>query len=82
MFGSVQAIKVAGAEAGVVTHFRRLNDERRVVAVRDRVFTEILESIFWNTVNIGTGIILILAAGSMRGGTFTVGDFANRAAST
>ncbi len=76
MFGSVQAIKVAGAEAGVVTHFRRLNDERRVVAVRDRVFTEILESIFWNTVNIGTGIILILAAGSMRGGTFTVGDFA------
>jgi len=77
MFGSVQAIKVAGAEEGMVGHFRRLNDERKVVAVRDRVFTAILESIFWNTVNIGTGIILILAAGTMSpGGTFTVGDFA------
>ncbi|MFZ0491623.1 MAG: ABC transporter transmembrane domain-containing protein, partial [Acidimicrobiia bacterium] len=64
-FGSVQAIKVAGAEEGMVGHLRRLNDERRIVAVRDRVFTAILESIFWNTVNIGTGIILILAAGAM-----------------
>lgn len=77
MFRSVQAIKVAGAEEGMIGHFRRLNDERKVVAVRDRVFTAILESIFWNTVNIGTGIILILAAGTMSpGGTFTVGDFA------
>jgi len=76
MFRSVQAIKVAGAEEGMIGHFRRLNDERKVVAVRDRAFTAILESIFWNTVNIGTGIILILAAGTMSPeGTFTVGDF-------
>jgi len=76
-FGSVQAIKVAGAEEGMVGHLRRLNDERRIVAVRDRVFTAILESIFWNTVNIGTGIILILAAGAMGpSGGFSVGDFA------
>jgi ATP-binding cassette subfamily B protein len=77
MFASVQAIKVAGAEEGMVGHFRRLNDERKVVAVRDSVFTAILESIFWNTINVGTGIILILAAGAMGPtGTFTVGDFA------
>jgi ATP-binding cassette subfamily B protein len=77
MFSSVQAIKVAGAEQDMIENFRHLNDDRRVVAVRDRVFTAILESIFWNTVNIGTGIILILAAGSMGPeGSFTVGDFA------
>ncbi len=35
-----------------------------------------LSSIFANAVNVGTGLILLLAATSMRAGTFTVGDFA------
>ena len=35
-----------------------------------------LSSIFWNTGNLGTGLILLLAAQSMRAGAFTVGDFA------
>ena len=75
-FGSVQAIKVGGAERSMIAHFRRLNDHRRNVAVKDKVLTSILESLFWNTLNIGTGIILIVAASAMRDGTFTVGDFA------
>ena len=75
-FGSVQAIKVAGAEAPIVRHFRRLSDERRVVAVKDKVLEAMLESLFWNTVSIGTGIILVVAAASMRSGEFTVGEFA------
>ena len=44
--------------------------------MRDKLFNEILSSIFANAVNIGTGLILLLAATSMRAGTFTVGDFA------
>lgn len=75
-FGSVQAIKVAGSEQPIVAHFRRLNDRRRAAAVRDKVLTSLLESLFWNTINVGTGIILIVAASQMRSGTFTVGDFA------
>jgi len=75
-FGSVQAIKVAGAEHSVIAHFRRLNDHRRSVAVKDKVLTAVLESLFWGTLNIGTGIILIVAASAMQHGTFTVGDFA------
>ena len=75
-FGSVQAIKVGGAERPMIGHFRRLNDHRRTVAVKDKVLTSMLESLFWNTINIGTGIILIVAASAMRDGTFTVGDFA------
>ena len=75
MFGSVQSIKVAGAEATTVANFARLSDERRRVMVRDRVLTAMLESFFWNTVNIGTGLILILAAGSI-GTELSIGDFA------
>jgi ATP-binding cassette subfamily B protein len=76
IFGAAQAIKVAGAETHVIQRFESLNDRRRATGVRDKLFTELLESIFANTVNLGTGLILLLAATSMRTGSFTVGDFA------
>ncbi len=76
MFGAVPAIKVAGAEASMIAHFRRLNDARRHALVRDKTLTQILESLFWNSVSIGTGIILVAAAQAMTAGEFTVGDFA------
>ena len=44
--------------------------------MRDRVFDQVLQSIFWNTVNLGTGLILLFAGQAMAAGTFTVGDFA------
>ena len=50
MFGAVPAIKVAGAEAPMIAHFRRLNDTRRHALVRDKTLTQILESLFWNSV--------------------------------
>jgi len=76
VFGSVQAIKVATAEDGVIARFKSLNDERRRLSLKDRLFNEILHSIFRNAVNLGTGVILILAAQSIGQGEFTVGDFA------
>ncbi len=75
-FGAVQAVKVAGSERRVVEYFDTLNETRRTTALRDRLNEEILHSIFWNTGNLGTGLILLLAAQAMRVGTFTVGDFA------
>jgi ATP-binding cassette subfamily B protein len=75
-FGSVQSIKVAGAERHMIRHFTELNDVRRRAMVRDRVLTAGLESVFWNTLNIGTAIILILAADSMTSGDLTLGEFA------
>lgn len=75
-FGAVQAVKVATAEDGILQHFASINDERRKVAVRDRLFNAMLNSIFHNAVNLGTGIILIVAASAIRDGSFTVGDFA------
>lgn len=75
-FGAVQAVKVATAEEGVIGRFQELNDERRRLALRDRLFNEILRSIFHNATQLGTGVILILAGQAMQAGEFTVGDFA------
>ena len=76
VFGAVQAVQVAGAEARVLDHFRELNDKRRQAMLKDRLLTQLLESIYANTVNLGTGLILILAAEGMRARSFSVGDFA------
>jgi ATP-binding cassette, subfamily B, bacterial len=76
IFGSVQAVQVATAEGRIVRRFAALNETRRKAALRDRLFNELLDSIFRNTVSLGTGVILLLAAQDMRAGRFTVADFA------
>ncbi|MBN2391214.1 MAG: ABC transporter ATP-binding protein [Anaerolineae bacterium] len=75
LFGAVQAVQVATAEESVLAHFDAINEERKVVSIKDRLFNTILGSLFHNAVNLGTGVILILAGQYMRAGTFTVGDF-------
>ncbi len=75
-FAGVQAVQVAGAEANVLANFRRLSEARGATMIKDRVYTQGFQSVYANTVNIGTGLILILAAQSMRSGSLTVGDFA------
>ena len=75
-FGAVQAIKVASAEDRVIDYFDTLNEKRRQAALQDRLFNEVLSSVFQNSGNIGTAIILLLAAQSLQAGEFTVGDFA------
>jgi ATP-binding cassette subfamily B protein len=75
-FGAAQAVQVARAERHVINHFAKLNEERRKAALLDRLFNELLESIFIHSGNLGTGIILLLAAQSLAAQTFTVGDFA------
>jgi len=76
IFGAVQAVQIARAERGVVDHFRRLSESRRKTVLRERAFSLFTGSIYWNTVHLGTGMILLLGAQAMRDGTFTVGDFA------
>ncbi|NOU84746.1 ATP-binding cassette domain-containing protein [Paenibacillus sp. LMG 31460] len=76
MFGNVQAIQVAGAEKRVIARFSSFGDDRRKAMLKDRLMGEVLDSVFSNSVNLGTGLILLLAGTKMRAGTFTVGDFA------
>ncbi len=76
IFTSVQAIKLAGAEASIVRHFQLLNEQRRKQMLRDRVFTDTLDSVLSNTVGLGTGFILILVAFNIHTTHLGVGDLA------
>ncbi|HEY3062177.1 MAG TPA: ABC transporter ATP-binding protein [Chloroflexota bacterium] len=76
IFGAAMSIKVADAEEHVVAHLRRVNEARRRATLADRVFARFVSSAAKNIANVGTGLLLLLAASSMREGRFTVGDFA------
>ena len=83
IFGAVQAVQVAAAEGRVIDHFHQLNETRRSKALKDQLFTDLLDGILSNMGSLGTGLILLLAAQAMQIGTgadggaaFTVGDFA------
>ena len=66
VFGAVQAVKVASAEENVVSYFRTLNEARRKAALNDLLYTQLLDTISVNAANIGTGVLLLLVASSMR----------------
>jgi ATP-binding cassette, subfamily B, bacterial len=76
VFGSIQAIKIASAEKGIIDQFEKLNTTRRKAEVSNATFSTVLNSIFTNMVAVGTGLIMILSAAKIKAGTFSVGDFA------
>ena len=75
ILAAVQTLQAAGAEGRTVARFRRLNEQRRAAMLADRLATQALDAITANTVGVGTGLIMLLAAGSLRDGSLTVGDF-------
>lgn len=74
IFGAAQAVKVANAEDNIINRFSSLNENRRRTALKDRLFNELLDSIFRHSVNIGIGIVLLMAPWSLRTGKLTIGD--------
>ncbi|BAC90661.1 ABC transporter ATP-binding protein [Gloeobacter violaceus] len=76
IFTAVQAVKLAGAEERVIGRFGLINDRRRQASLRDNLFSQLLDSLGETVLNVGIGCILLLAASSLRTGTFSVGDFA------
>lgn len=76
LFTAQLAIQVAGAAGHAVAHLRELGDARRRQAVRDSVFAQLLDSLNVNLVHLGTGLVLLLGARSIRDGSFTVGELA------
>ncbi|MGI8976857.1 MAG: ABC transporter transmembrane domain-containing protein [Thermomicrobiales bacterium] len=75
ILGAVQTIQAAGAEQRTINHLRRLNERRRTAVLVDRVATQALDVFTGNMVSVGSGLIMLLAAGSIRSGDLTVGDF-------
>ncbi|HZZ90019.1 MAG TPA: ABC transporter ATP-binding protein [Caulobacteraceae bacterium] len=75
MFTAVQAIRVAAAEPRILERLESLNDTRRRTAVRYRIYVTLLDTFGVGASNLALGLVLLLAAGAMRDGRFTVGDF-------
>lgn len=73
---AVLAVKVAGAEEAAVRRLGRLNRERGRTAVRDKLLTQTLDAFNSSTVDVSIGLVLVLVAGAMRAGEFTVGELA------
>jgi ATP-binding cassette subfamily B protein len=76
IFGAATLIKAAGADRRVVEHMRVLNETRRRATLADRVFTEVVRSAATNVANLGTALLLLLAAQATHDGRFSIGDFA------
>jgi ABC-type multidrug transport system fused ATPase/permease subunit len=76
IFGAVQAIQVASGEHRVLGHLQGLNHSRRKAAINDALFNSMLDTLSTNMGRIGLGLMLLMAAGAMRAGSFSVGDFA------
>ena len=76
MFDAVQAIKVAGAENHVINHYRGLGNLRRSAMLKDRLMTQLLDSVSASAVNLGTGVILLLSVSPQQGARLPLGDFA------
>jgi ATP-binding cassette subfamily B protein len=75
LFGAVQAVKVAGAEARVVAHLELANDVRRKASLRDQLLSNTIRAFSFGATNITTGVLLLIAAQGLQSGRLTVGDF-------
>jgi len=74
-FGAAQAVQVARAEDKIIEHFGKLNETRRKAALIDRLFSELLDSLYIQSGNLGTSVILFVAVFVLQQQQFTVGDF-------
>lgn len=72
-FAAFVAIRTAGAEARATERFRALGESRRRTAMRDATLAAALEASGGAMVALSTGVLLLLAAGGIENGGFTVG---------
>ena len=75
ILSAVPMLQAAGAETRTLAYFRRLSDQRRSTILADRLATQVIDSITANAMAIGTGLIMLLAAGRLRDNSLTVGEF-------
>ena len=75
LYAAIPALQALSAEERATRRFEQLNERRLDGAVRDQLLTKLLSSGFDNMAQIGTGVIMVVAAGAMIDGSFTVGDF-------
>jgi len=76
LFANALALKVAGAESVAMGRLRSQNSARRHNAVQAELTSNLIPLCSEVAVGLSTGLVLLLAAPSMRTGAFTVGDLA------
>ncbi len=80
LLGDVMAaattVKVNNAIEPTIAHLRKLVDERRRTAVRDRVLDESVWAFSQGAADVGLGLVLLTAAGAMASGKFSIGELA------
>ena len=80
LLGDVMAaattVKVNNAIDPTIAHLRKLVDQRRRTAVRDRVLDESVWAFSQGAADVGLGLVLLTAAGAMASGKFSVGELA------
>lgn len=77
IFGAVQLIQVAGAEARAAERFVRLNEARRKQVLQESMFQDVLMAVLLQNVSaLSIGLLLLLSWQYMLDGSFTLSDFA------
>ncbi|MCF2142764.1 MAG: ABC transporter ATP-binding protein/permease [Candidatus Heimdallarchaeota archaeon] len=74
IFGAIQTLKVAGAEDGIVDYFATKCAKRKKAIVKEMVFIAFIDAIFFLSISMGMGTILLLVGPAMSIGAFTVGN--------
>ena len=74
--GSVQALKVSGAELGALRRFEKLAEARRRAVLKDSLLNQTLRGLSPAASLLATGVVLLVATPMMTAETFTVGDLA------
>ncbi len=74
-FASATTIRLAGARDQVAERVRIKSMQRRRQVMRDEALSQAVDAAFSSISSLGAGLVLLVALGQMRRGSFTVGDF-------
>ncbi|WP_394542828.1 ABC transporter ATP-binding protein (plasmid) [Priestia aryabhattai] len=76
LFNNIQSVKIEGAENNCINSLKELNSNREKWLVKDKTLNQVLTSTNSTTINLGTGLILLISASGLRENSLTIGDFA------
>ncbi|MAT04611.1 MAG: HlyB/MsbA family ABC transporter [Acidimicrobiaceae bacterium] len=76
MMSAATTVKANDATEPLLDRLGVLVERRRVTAVRDRVLEECLEAFSRGVADVGLALVLLVGAGALAAGTFSVGDVA------
>jgi ATP-binding cassette subfamily B protein len=66
LVGANLAVRVSAAAPHVVQRLAQISETRRRLSLRDRVFAEVVNSMNFHLVHVGTGAVLLLGASKVR----------------